>query len=79
MKRIKQTQAPPIEAKSTDQIQHAPQFGFIRQTELLKRLQISRRTLTNWRKSGKIPTIRVGATLIFCWDSVTAALKRLEQ
>jgi len=51
--------------------------GFINQKQLLARLPISRRTLFNWRKTGKIPCVRLGASrILFHWPSVEAALLR---
>jgi predicted site-specific integrase-resolvase len=64
---------------STEQNQIAPpgDAGFIDQTELLRRLPISRRTLFNWRFSGKIPYVNVGGRrVLFHWPSVEAALLR---
>jgi hypothetical protein len=50
---------------------------FINQTQLLARLPISRRTLFNWRKTGKIPCVRLGGSrILFHWPSVEAALLR---
>ena len=55
--------------------------GFIDEKELLKRLPVSRRTLWQWRETGKIPCVRVpgGRRVIFHWDSVQAALLRLQK
>ena len=55
--------------------------GFIDETELLKRLPVSRRTLWQWRETGKIPCVRVpgGRRVIFHWESVQAALLRLQK
>ena len=51
--------------------------GFIDQKQLLARLPISRRTLFNWRTSGKIPCVRLGGRrILFHWPSVEAALLR---
>jgi hypothetical protein len=51
--------------------------GFIDQKQLLARLPISRRTLFNWRTTGKIPSVRLGARrVLFHWPSVEAALLR---
>jgi predicted DNA-binding transcriptional regulator AlpA len=51
--------------------------GFIDQKQLLARLPISRRTLFNWRTTGKIPCVRLGGRrILFHWPSVEAALLR---
>ena len=51
--------------------------GFINQKQLLARLPISRRTLFNWRTTGKIPCVRLdGSRILFHWPSVEAALLR---
>ena len=62
-------QATPVEA------------GFIDEKELLKRLPVSRRTLWQWRETGKIPCVRVpgGRRVIFHWESVQSALLRLQK
>jgi len=55
----------------------ATEHGFIDQKQLLARLLISRRTLFNWRKTGKIPCVRLGkCRILFHWPSVEAALLR---
>ena len=53
-----------------------PSGEIITQRELLKRLPVSRRTVNNWRDRGLIPTIQLGAKLLFHWPSVQAALLR---
>jgi predicted DNA-binding transcriptional regulator AlpA len=51
--------------------------GFIDEKQLLAKLPISRRTLFNWRASGKIPCVRLGGRrILFHWPSVEAALLR---
>jgi predicted DNA-binding transcriptional regulator AlpA len=55
----------------------AGEAGFIDQKQLLARLPISRRTLFNWRTTGKIPCVRLGGRrILFHWPSVEAALLR---
>ena len=50
---------------------------FIDEKQLLARLPVSRRTLFNWRTSGKIPCVRLGGRrILFHWPSVEAALLR---
>jgi hypothetical protein len=42
-------------------------------------LPISRRTLFNWRMTGKIPCVRLGGRrILFHWPSVEAALLRYQ-
>jgi predicted site-specific integrase-resolvase len=63
----------------TDLEQATPgEAGFIDETELLKRLPVSRRTLFAWRESGTIPCVRPpgGRRVIYHWPSVKAALLR---
>jgi predicted DNA-binding transcriptional regulator AlpA len=51
--------------------------GFIDEKQLLARLPVSRRTLFNWRTTGKIPSVRLGGRrILFHWPSVEAALLR---
>jgi predicted DNA-binding transcriptional regulator AlpA len=58
----------------------AGEAGFINQKQLLARLPISRRTLFNWRTTGKIPCVRLGGRrILFHWPSVEAALLRHQQ
>jgi len=53
--------------------------AFIDEKELLRRLPVSRRTIHNWRRAGKIPSIVIGRRVLFCWDNVATALRRLER
>jgi hypothetical protein len=53
--------------------------AFIDERELLRRLPVSRRTIHNWRRAGKIPSIVIGRRVLFCWENVAAALRRLER
>jgi predicted site-specific integrase-resolvase len=52
---------------------------FVDTETMLQRLPISRRTLATWRMSGKIPSIKVGRRVLFCWENVSEALRRLER
>ncbi len=57
--------------------QPTAEVGFIDEKQLLAKLPISRRTLFNWRTSGKIPCVRLGGRrILFHWPSVEAALLR---
>ena len=71
--------------KSTE-LPQAPAFeptrdkpGFIDEHELLLRLPVSRRTIANWRRAGKIPSIKIGRRVLYSWDNVADALRRLER
>jgi hypothetical protein len=58
----------------------AGEVSFIDEKQLLARLPISRRTLFNWRKTGKIPCVRLGGSrILFHWPSVEAALLRYQR
>lgn len=53
------------------------ELGFIDEKQLLARVPVSRRTLFNWRRAGKIPCVRLdGRRILFHWPSVEAALLR---
>jgi hypothetical protein len=52
---------------------------FLDEKEMLRRLPISRRTLFNWRRSGKIPSVKIGRRCIYHLPSVEAALLRLQR
>jgi len=52
---------------------------FLDEKELLKRLPICRRTLFNWRESGKIPCIKIGRRCLYHYPSIQAALLRLQR
>jgi hypothetical protein len=66
----KRTQAAPPSASEPD---------FIDEAELLRRLPVSRRTIHTWRTSGKIPSIKIGRRVLYCWENVADALRRLER
>ena len=54
--------------------------GFIDTDELLRRLPVSRGTIQNWCRSGKIPFIKTpGRRILFCWENVANALRRMER
>jgi len=53
--------------------------GFINEKQLLARIPVSRRTLFNWRASGKIPHVKIGRRNLFHWPSVEAALLRQQR
>jgi len=52
---------------------------FLDEKELLKRLPVSRRTLFNWRESGKIPSVKIGRRCLYHFPSIEAALLRLQR
>jgi len=53
--------------------------NFLDEKQILTRIPVSRRTLWNWRDSGKIPFIKIGRRNLFHWPSVEAALLRLQR
>jgi predicted DNA-binding transcriptional regulator AlpA len=54
----------------------ASEEAFLDEKQILVRLPVSRRTLFNWRASGKIPHVKIGRRNLFHWPSVEAALLR---
>lgn len=53
---------------------------FIDEKQLLQRVPISRRTLINWRKRGKLPFVSMpGRRVLFHWPSVCEALLRTQK
>jgi hypothetical protein len=53
--------------------------AFLDEKQILARIPISRRTLFNWRASGKIPFVRLGRRNLFHWPSVEQALLRQQR
>ena len=49
---------------------------FVTQETLLTLVPISRRTVFDWRKKGKLPAIQISDKLLFHWPSVRDALLR---
>ena len=88
-----QTAAPPGEGGNIDESEttrkriqtlneqrQAEREFFITETELLRRIPVSRRTLFQWRASGKIPFVRIsGRKLLFHWPSVESAILRQQK
>lgn len=79
-----QQTAPPSEAatprKYESRFESDPELKvFLDEKELLRRLPVSRRTIHNWRRAGKIPSIVIGRRVLFCWANVAEALRRLER
>lgn len=67
----------PVRLGNFNDVQPSVEAGFIDEKQLLSRLPVSRRTLFNWRNSGKIPSVRLGGRrILFHWPSVEAALLR---
>jgi hypothetical protein len=52
---------------------------FLDEKELLRRLPVSRRTLFNWRMSGKIPSVKIGRRCLYHFPSIESALLRLQR
>jgi hypothetical protein len=55
--------------------------GFLTETELLKKLPVSRRTIVCWRNKGLLPFIRPpgGRRILYSWPDVSEALRRQQQ
>jgi predicted site-specific integrase-resolvase len=53
--------------------------AFLDEKQILARIPVSRRTLFNWRESGKIPSVKIGRRNLFHWPSVEAALLRIQK
>lgn len=68
-----------VVSNNETQIATPNEQGFIGEVELLKRLPISRGTLFNYRKAGRIPAVVIGRRVLFHWPSVEAALLRQQR
>jgi predicted site-specific integrase-resolvase len=55
--------------------------GFINESEVLKRVPVSRRTWYAWRESGEIPCVRLPGSrrVLYHWPTVQAALLRRQR
>ena len=53
--------------------------GLLTVPELLARLRISRRTLHDHIRKGRIPAIRLGKRILFSWPLVLSALLRQQR
>lgn len=53
---------------------------FLNEVELIGRIPISRRTLTNWRNAGKIPFVQIPGSrrVLYHWPSVLLVLLRTQ-
>lgn len=74
-----QQEPKPSKPKSEHEAPPPNEAAFISERELLRRLPVSRRTIHNWRRAGKIPSIVIGRRVLFCWENVAEALRRLER
>jgi predicted DNA-binding transcriptional regulator AlpA len=63
----------------SNQTAPASEEAFLDEKQILTRLPVSRRTLFNWRASGKIPHVKIGRRNLFHWPSVESALLRLQR
>jgi len=73
------TTAPTIQIASNQPQQPSGESSFITEMQLLEKLSVCRRTLFIWRKSGKIPSVKIGRRVLFHWPSVEAALLRRQR
>ncbi len=55
------------------------EIGFIDEPECLRRVHVCRRTWHNLKNTGKVPYMKVGKRVLYCWENVKAALLRLER
>jgi hypothetical protein len=53
--------------------------GFIEEPELQRLLPLSRRTLANHRKSGKLPFCRLGRRILYHYPTIEATLLRQQK
>lgn len=55
--------------------------GFLTTAELLQKIPVCRRTLSNWIAGGQIPYVKIPGSrkLLFHWGSVHEALLRLQR
>jgi hypothetical protein len=54
----------------------ASEAGFINECELQARLKVSRGSIINYRKAGKLPFVKLGRRVLFHWPTVETALLR---
>jgi len=47
----------------------------IDKSEAARRLDLSKRTLDEWMRNGRIPYLKIGRTVRFRWESVIARLE----
>lgn len=73
--RIQQVSENPVSINPT----HPGESSFITEMELLKKIPVSRRTIFTWRRSGKIPSVKVASRTLYHWPSVEAALLRCQR
>jgi hypothetical protein len=50
--------------------------GFLTEAELQTKIPVCRRTISYWRKQGKLPFIKFGKRILFHWPTVEGALLR---
>jgi excisionase family DNA binding protein len=49
--------------------------GYITKDEVARRLKKTGRTVENWQRRGFIPFVKVGASVLYRWEDVVAALE----
>jgi hypothetical protein len=54
-------------------------LGFIDEPTVLVRVPVCRKTWGKWRKKGLIPYVRIGRRNLYDWESVRAALLRMQR
>ena len=55
------------------------EVGFVNEAALRVKVPVSRRTLFEWRQSGKIPSVKIGARVLFHYPSVERALLAMQR
>jgi hypothetical protein len=57
----------------------ADETDFIDEAELIARLHVSRGSIINYRRDGKIPFVKLGHRVIYHWPTVKTTLLRQQQ
>ncbi len=53
--------------------------GFVNETAVLSKIPVCRRTLKNWRDTGKLPFCKIGKRILYHLPSVETALLRMQK
>lgn len=48
----------------------------LKELELAERLKISHRTCVMWREQGRLPYVRIGRSIRYCWRDVIDHLRK---
>jgi hypothetical protein len=77
--RAEQEQAAAGQKLATDGLTRKQFIGFQNEKAILEKVPVCRRTLSEWKRNGIIPYIKAGSRCLYDWESVRAALLRLER